>query len=117
MFKVEGDKITITKGDTAALSIRATNKTFESADRAIFTIAPRGAGEKLMEQEYELNNGVFTVEFTNDMTDEWAPGQYRWQVRYVVTPVRENGVITGGAEVLTPWEPKDFVVQSVLSDF
>ena len=44
MFKVEGDKITITKGDTAALSIRATNKTFASADRAIFTIAPRGAG-------------------------------------------------------------------------
>lgn len=116
MFKVEGDKITITKGDTAALSVRATNKTFASADRALFTIATKG-GQKVFEQEYELNNGVFTVQFTNDMTDDWDAGAYRWQVRYIVTPVRDNGTIVGGAEVLTPWEPKDFVVQSVLSDF
>lgn len=117
MFKVEVDKITITKGDTAALTVRASNKTFASADRAIFTIANKAGTELLYNQEYELNNGQFTVQFTNDMTDDWAPGQYKWQVRYVVTPVRTEGHISGGAEVITPWEPKDFVVQSVLSDF
>ena len=117
MFKVEGDKITITKGDTAALTVRATNKTFASADRAIFTIATRG-GEIVYEQEYALNNGAFTVTLTNAITDQWNPGNYRWQVRYVVTPTRDQEEkIDGGTEVITPWEPKDFVVQPVLSDF
>lgn len=117
MFSVDGNKkITITKGDTAALTIRATNKTFASADRAVFTIATR-TGEKLYENEYQLNNGAFTVQFSNEVTDKWNAGQYKWQVRYVITPVREEGVITGGNEVITPEEPKDFVVQSVLSDF
>lgn len=116
MFKVEGDKITITKGDTAALTIRATNKTFASADRAIFTVASK-AGQIIFNQESELNNGAFTVSFANDVTDQWNPGTYRWQVRYVITPTRVDGAITGGAEVITPWEPKDFVVMPVLNDF
>lgn len=117
MFKVEVDKITITKGDTAALTIRASNKTFASADRAIFTIANRAGTDILYSQEYELSNGQFTVQFTNAMTDDWAPGQYKWQVRYIVSPTRSDGQIDGGSEVITPWEPKDFVVQSVLADF
>lgn len=116
MFKVEGDKITITKGDTAALTIRATNKTFASADRATFTIASK-AGQKIFNEEYPLNNGAFTVTFANDVTDQWNPGTYRWQVRYVITPTRDGAELTGGAEVITPWEPKDFVVMPVLNDF
>lgn len=118
MFKVEGKKITITKGDTAALTISATNRTFAAADRAIFTIANKAGTEKLFEQEYELNNGGFTVEFTNGITDDFNPGSYKWQIRYVITPTRDaNNKIDGGAEVITPDDPQDFVVQSVLSDF
>lgn len=128
MFRVEGDKITITKGDTAALTIRATNQTFATADRAIFTIANKGGTTKLFEKEYELNDGAFTVEFLNGSgaeptlgqpyTDTWTPGQYKWQVRYVVSPTRgSQEAINGGTKVLTPWEPKDFVVQNVLADF
>jgi hypothetical protein len=115
MFSVQGDKITITRGDTAALTVRATNKTFASADRAIFTIATKG-GETKFSQEYELNNGNFAVQLTNAITSEFEPGVYKWQVRYVVSPVRTDGAITDGSEVKTPKEPQDFVVLGVLTD-
>lgn len=119
MFKVEGDKITISKGDTGALTIHATNATFTVNDRAVFTIAPRGSGDPIFEQEYPLTNASFTVSLTNEVTDKWTPGNYKWQVRYVWDPVYDQttGKISGGSKVKTPWEDKDFVVQKVLSDF
>lgn len=118
MFKVDGKKITITKGDTASLTITATNRTFASEDRAVFTVANKGATTILFEQEYALNDGAFTVEFTNSETDKWAPGQYLWQVRYVFTPTRDqNNKINGGLGVQTPDDPQGFVVQAALSDF
>ncbi len=119
MFKVEGDKITISRGDTGEMTIHANNATFATGDRAVFTVAPRGGGEPLFYQEYPLNNGSFTVVFTNDQTDDWQPGTYKWQVRYVWEPTydSQSGKINGGTRVKTPWEEKDFVVQKVLSDF
>lgn len=119
MFKVEGKKITITKGDTAALTIRATNRTFASVDRALFTITNKAGTDVLFREAYPLTDGAFTVEFRNDQTDDFSPGSYKWQVRYVINPTRDDNTndIISGAEVITPDEPQDFVVQNVLWDF
>lgn len=119
MFKVDGDKITISRGDTGALTIHANNATFDGNSRAVFTIASRGNGEIIFEQEYPLTNGSFTVTFSNDVTDDWQVGTHKWQVRYVWDPIYDvqSGKISGGSKVKTPWEEKDFVVQKVLSEF
>lgn len=116
MFTVSGTKITLSKGDTGAIVFSATGHSFTSADRALFTVANKAGTTVLMQEEYELSDGKFTVQFVNDVTDKWTPGSYKWEIRYIINPTRESGKITGGSEVITPLEPQDLVVSSVLGE-
>lgn len=116
MFRVEGTRITLSRGDTGSLLVKSSGHTFTSDDRALFTVANRNGSQILMQQEYELTDGNFTVLFLNEVTDQWPAGNYKWEVRYIINPTRTEGVITGGTDVFTPMEPQDLIVSAVIGE-
>ena len=105
MFKVEGTTITLSRGDTGFVTIGVSGYSFSSIDRAIFTISGSG-GQVSVRQELPIENNLVTIEFTNSDTDDWKPGDYEWDVRFVINPVYdgEGGErqIVDGDEVITP---------------
>jgi len=105
MFMIEGNTITLSRGDTGIVTIGVSGYTFGSNDRAIFSISGN-SGQVAVRQELPIENNLVTVEFTNDDTDDWKPGDYEWDIRYVVNPIYDGSgdsrQIIDGDEVITP---------------
>lgn len=117
MFQVQNNKITITRGDTGSLVIRATEHTFGSSDRALFTIA-NNRNRVVMQRIYTLTDNAFTVLFAPGDTKDWTPGNYKWEVRYFMNATVENDHITAGDEVNTPADkPFPMEVLDVIGEF
>ena len=96
MFSVDetGTSISMHAGDTGAFKVHATRKSgtaWTDDDRMLFTIK-NAAGEIVLQRFYRLDddeglgNGVVEIQFHNNDTDEWAPGQYSMERRYAVNP-------------------------------
>lgn len=112
MFAVDSTSgaIEMNVGDTGAFLIAGTRddgEDFTEDDRAVFTIK-NSNGEIVMMRIYSLDNdddignGVFLVEFHNNDTDTWDPGSYTYEVRWVVNPYYEGTKIVNGDFVNTP---------------
>ena len=107
MFYVEGFAITLSRGDTGALRLKAKAKrkdtgadyTFGERDRALFTI--KGGNKIVKQKSYPIVNNMFKVVFMNADTQDYAAGGYNWDVRYVINPYYDTE-IPGG-----PWTPYD----------
>ena len=92
MFNVNGTAITISRGDTGAMRLKANAKrkdtgadfTFGERDRALFTI--KGGSGIVKQRAYPIVNNMFTVVFYNADTESFAAGGYSWDVRYVINP-------------------------------
>ena len=111
MFRVEGTTITMSRGDTGAVEFRATGYSFSAEDRALFTVkSPEGTVIK--QGAYAIDeNGAFTVPFLNAETDYLPPGNYSYDVRYVIGPsYDESGNIVDGEQVITPSQPMSLVL-------
>lgn len=107
MFNVDGYKIDMHRGDTGAITIRATGYAFGPNDRALFTVRNQ-QGTVVKQGVYELTDNAFTVHFTNAETDYLDRGTYEWDVRYVVNPTFDGeGNITDGDAVSTPKDPME----------
>lgn len=117
MFSVDGYTITLSRGDTGAIKVIAdTDHTFLENDRALFSIK-NGVGDVVKQQAFALDeNNAFTVTLFNSDTDSLAPGTYSWDVRYVINPYYENGVIVNGDQVLTPHLPMEFTILPVVGE-
>ena len=116
MFRVEGNNITLSKGDTGAINIAVTGYTFDTDDRALFTIKS-GNGQVIKQRAYPMTNNLFTVTFFNSDTDKLTPGAYSWDVRYVIHPYYdEYGNIVDGNQVLTPNLPMSVNLLTVVGD-
>lgn len=97
MYSVNGTEITLSRGDTGALRIRATAKrrdtgadyVFGERDRAVFSIKA-GNGQVVKQKSYPIVNNMFTVVFFNADTDQLSPGGYSWDVRYVINPYYQD---------------------------
>ncbi len=97
MFKVEGTNITMSRGDTGAMRITAratlietqTPYTFGERDRALFSIKSSN-GSVVKQKAYPIVNNIFAVYFYNADTDKLSPGNYSWDVRYVINPYYED---------------------------
>lgn len=123
MFSVEGTEITLSRGDTGALRIKAnvTRKdtgeeyTFGENDRALFSIK---YGSTVVKQKIcEMTDNVFTVIFYNADTDQLSSGGYTWDVRYVINPYYdESGNIVDGDQVITPNTPMTMNLLTVVGD-
>lgn len=111
MFQVDGNTITMSRGDTGSVVIKATGHTFASEDRALFTVkSPEGTIVK--QEAYPINeNGAFTVYFLNAETDYLTPGSYTYDVRYVIGPIYDSdGAIVDGDQVITPKLPQPIIL-------
>ena len=105
MFNVNGTTITLSRGDTGSVRLKAKAKrrdtgadfTFGERDRALFTI--KGSGQIVKQRAYPIVNNRFTVVFMNADTDQFSAGQYSWDVRYVINPYYDEDPPEG------PWTP------------
>lgn len=97
MFKVNLDTMAIEmhQGDTGSFKIhaeRGSGEAWTEYDRALFTVKD-GQGEIVMQRIYrlddqwDLGDGTILVEFHNDDTDSWDPGQYSTELRFNVSPI------------------------------
>ena len=103
MFDVKNMGISVSRGDTGTVTIHTTGYTFGENDRAIFTI--KDASRVTVRKDVlEITDGDVTITFTNKQTKLLRSGTYVWDVRFVVDPeYDDNGNITGGTEVYTPY--------------
>ena len=112
MFVVDAETgaVEMNVGDTGAWFMDATRDDevpFTSADRAVFTINDSN-GETVLTRVYgladaDLGNGTIHIQLSNDDTDDWSPGSYSYEVRYVVNPYYDSsGNIISGDVVDTP---------------
>lgn len=118
MFDVQGNVITLSRGDTGAIKITAdTEHTFDEDDRALFSIK-NGIGEMVKQQAYALDeNKAFVVAFFNSDTDTLAAGTYQWDVRYVIHPYYDaEGRIIDGDQVITPNQPMNMNLLQVVGE-
>ena len=118
MFDVQNYTITLSRGDTGALRISTqTEYTFDSDDRALFSIK-NSIGEVVKQQAYALDeNKGFTVQFANSDTDELAAGTFSWDVRYIIHPYYDSeGKIIDGDQVITPKTPMELQLLQVVGE-
>ena len=122
MFNVDGYTITLSRGDTGAITINATATldgepfTFDADDRALFSIK-NANGEIIMQKASAMTDNSFTVYFLNADTDSLAPGGFSWDVRYIIHPYYDaNGNIIDGDQVITPKTPQTMTLLTVVGD-
>lgn len=120
MFSVDTETgtITISRGDTGAFRVKArTSYTFQTADRALFTIKD-GMGNIVRQRIYEIDeNKGFNVYFYNADTDSQEQTTFRWDVRWVINPYYdESGKIVDGDQVLTPKGPMQIGLLEVVGN-
>ena len=118
MFGVDGYTITLSRGDTGAIKFTAdTEHTFDSIDRALFSIK-NAIGEVVKQAAYPLDeNKSFVVSFYNADTDSLAAGSYSWDVRYIIHPYYDaSGKIIDGDQVITPRQPMEMQLLQVVGE-
>lgn len=104
-FKLDPEtmNITMNKGDTGSFFVKLTRKSGASwtdDDRALFTVRNQ-QGVIVMQRIYrlddqwEVGDGIFLVEFHNDDTDTWDTGDYGMEIRADISPIWEGTPPTG----------------------
>lgn len=118
MFKINGNTITITAGDTGSLQITITGKTFASGSKTLLTVATKDKNPVVVLQKIaDISGNSVTFNFVNSDTATFMTNNYLCEIRFVVDPVISNGVITGGSEIITPFDtPLNFRVLDALGD-
>ena len=98
MFRVSGNQISITAGDTALMAIcpDETGYVPTANDRAIFTVRERPERRALIEKTIAPEaDGRFVVCFESEDTARLKPREYVWDVRLAIQAnVDENGEVT-----------------------
>lgn len=109
MFRVNGNQIAITAGDTALMAIcpDETGYVPTANDRAIFTVRERPERRALIEKTIAPEaDGRFVVCFENEDTAKLKPREYVWDVRLAIqATVDENGKVTDAEQIITPCPP------------
>ncbi len=109
MFRVNGNQIAITAGDTALMAIcpDETGYVPTENDRAIFTVRERPKRRALIEKTIAPEaDGRFVVCFENEDTAKLKPREYVWDVRLAIQAnVNESGKVTDAEQIITPCPP------------
>ena len=92
---LESMDIKMNRGDTGSFKVGSSRKSgtaWTSDDRMLFTIR-NAQGEILIQRIYRLDDqwglgdGKVLIEFHNDDTDTWDPGQYSTELRFDIDPI------------------------------
>ena len=120
MFRVSGNQILITAGDTALMAIcpDETGYVPTANDRAIFTVRERPERRALIEKTISPEaDGRFVVCFESEDTARLKPREYVWDVRLAIQAnVDENGEVTDAEQVITPCPPGILFVMAAIGE-
>ena len=120
MFRVSGNQISITAGDTALMAIcpDETGYVPTANDRAIFTVRERPKRRALIEKTIAPEaDGRFVVCFESEDTARLNPREYVWDVRLAIQAnVDENGEVTDAEQVITPCPPGILFVMAAIGE-
>lgn len=120
MFRVSGNQISITAGDTALMAIcpDETGYVPTANDRAIFTVRERPKRRALIEKTIAPEaDGRFVVCFESEDTARLKPREYVWDVRLAIQAnVDENGEVTDAEQIITPCPPGILFVMAAIGD-
>lgn len=120
MFRVSGNQISITAGDTALMAIcpDETGYVPTANDRAIFTVRERPKRRALIEKTIAPEaDGRFVVCFESEDTARLKPREYVWDVRLAIQAnVDENGEVTDAEQIITPCPPRILFVMAAIGD-
>ena len=97
MFNVDLEtmEISMHAGDTGSFKIHSERESGDAwtEDDRMQLVITNGQGEKVLwriyrlDDQYDLGDGTVLVEFHNDDTDTWDPGDYSTELRFNVDPV------------------------------
>ena len=87
--------IRMNAGDTGSFKVhcaRESGEDWTTDSRMLFTVKSNAGVIVLqriyrLDDQYDLGDGVVLIEFHNDDTDSWEPGEYSMERRYNVAPV------------------------------
>ena len=120
MFRVSGNQISITAGDTALMAIcpDETGYVPTANDRAIFTVRERPKRRALIEKTIAPEaDGRFVVCFESEDTERLKPREYVWDVRLAIQAnVDENGEVTDAEQIITPCPPGILFVMAAIGE-
>ena len=120
MFRVSGNQISITAGDTALMAIcpDETGYVPTANDRAIFTVRERPKRRALIEKTIAPEaDGRFVVCFESDDTARLKPREYVWDVRLAIQAnVDENGEVTDAEQIITPCPPGILFIMAAIGE-
>lgn len=120
MFRVSGNQISITAGDTALMAIcpDETGYVPTANDRAIFTVRERPKRRALIEKTIAPEaDGRFVVCFESEDTARLKPREYVWDVRLAIQAnVDENGEVTDAEQIITPCPPRILFVMAAIGE-
>ena len=120
MFRVSGNQISITAGDTALMAIcpDETGYVPTANDRAIFTVRERPKRRALIEKTIAPEaDGRFVVCFESEDTARLKPREYVWDVRLAIQAnVGENGEVTDAEQIITPCPPGILFVMAAIGE-
>ena len=120
MFRVSGNQISITAGDTALMAIcpDETGYVPTANDRAIFTVRERPKRRALIEKTIVPEaDGRFVVCFESEDTARLKPREYVWDVRLAIQAnVNENGEVTDAEQIITPCPPGILFVMAAIGE-
>lgn len=120
MFRVSGNQISITAGDTALMAIcpDETGYVPTANDRAIFTVRERPERRALIEKTIAPEaDGRFVVCFESEDTARLKPREYVWDVRLAIQAnVDENGEVTDAEQIITPCPPGILFVMAAIGE-
>ena len=120
MFRVSGNQISITAGDTALMAIcpDETGYVPTANDRAIFTVRERPERRALIEKTSAPEaDGRFVVCFESEDTARLKPRDYVWDVRRAIQAnVDENGEVTDAEQIITPCPPGILFVMAAIGE-
>ena len=120
MFRVSGNQISITAGDTALMAIcpDETGYVPTANDRAIFTVREQPKRRALIEKTIAPEaDGRFVVCFESEDTARLKPREYVWDVRLAIQAnVDENGEVTDAEQIITPCPPGILFVMAAIGE-
>ena len=120
MFRVSGNQISITAGDTALMAIcpDETGYVPTANDRAIFTVRERPKRRALIEKTIAPEaDGRFVVCFESEDTARLKPREYVWDVRLAIQAnVDKNGEVTDAEQIITPCPPGILFVMAAIGE-
>ena len=108
--------IKMNRGDTGSFKVGSSRKSgtaWTEDDRMLFTIK-NAQGEIMIQRiyrlddQYGLGDGKVLIEFHNNDTDTWDPGQYTTELRFDVAPVWDGTPVPTErcVDALMPGVPK-----------